>query len=257
MHVIFAEFDAWIHESGELFDTTHEDLAKENNIFNDKAVYEPLPLLIGSDRLFAGLDKSMQDAELGKEYEITIPPEDAAGPRDPKLVDLLPMREFLKQEIVPEVGMQVTVKGKAGYVSAVTAGRVRVDFNNKLAGKTLRYKYKLISEPKEKREIFDAIMKMDYGNPEGFSADFEEDKVIVKLPDVCKYDQKWLLSKYRVVMDLREVLDLDIIQFIEEYTKSEKKEEKPQEIQQQEELKAEEKEKEEPNKDRPEEEIVE
>ncbi|MEM4263163.1 MAG: FKBP-type peptidyl-prolyl cis-trans isomerase, partial [Thermoplasmata archaeon] len=107
--VVYAEFDAWIQESGELFDTTHADLAKEKNIFNEKASYEPLPMLVGRGRLFPGLERSLEKAEVGKEYEVTLPPEDAAGPRDPKLVELFPIREFLRQEIVPEVGLQVTV----------------------------------------------------------------------------------------------------------------------------------------------------
>lgn len=227
--IVIAEFDAWIQESGELFDTTHEDLAKENDIYDEKAVYEPLPLMIGKERLFPGLEKSMGEAEVGKEYEILLPPEQAAGPRDPKIVELLPMREFLKNEIVPEVGKQVTIKNKTGYISAVTAGRVRVDFNNRLAGKTLKYKYKIVSEPDKPEEIAKAVLRMSYGDSEGFEMNFEEEKAIIKLPDVCKYDQRWLLSKIRVVGDLREMLNLDKVQFIEEYAKPEEKEEKTEE----------------------------
>ncbi len=77
----------------------------------------------------------MLKAEVGKEYEVVIPPEKAAGPRDPKLVELHPVREFLKQDIEPRVGLEVTVKNRPAYITAVTAGRVRVDFNNRLAGK--------------------------------------------------------------------------------------------------------------------------
>ena len=216
---VCAVFDAWILASGVLCETTQAARARAKNIFNEKASYEPLPLLVGSGRLFPGLEKSLYGAEVGKEYEVILTPQDGAGPRDPKLVELLPIREFLKQEIVPEVGLQVTVKNKVGYISAVTAGRVRVDFNNKLAGKSLKYRYKITSEPKDAREKIEAILKMDYGNTEGFSFEAEDKKVVVKLPDVCKYDQKWLLSKYRIVTDIREVMGADVVQFVEEYTK--------------------------------------
>ncbi|MEM2839019.1 MAG: peptidylprolyl isomerase [Thermoplasmata archaeon] len=254
--VVYAEFDAWIQESGELFDTTHADLAKEKNIFNEKASYEPLPMLVGRGRLFPGLERSLEKAEVGKEYEVTLPPEDAAGPRDPKLVELFPIREFLRQEIVPEVGLQVTVKNKVGYISAVTAGRVRVDFNNRLAGKTLRYKYRITSEPKDAKEKFEAVLKMDYGNAEGFSFEMQNNKIVVKLPDVCKYDQKWLLSKYRVVTDLRDVMGADVIQFVEEYTKAPSKEE-PATIAPGHEHSTHEHDEKKPEKDRPTEEIIE
>jgi FKBP-type peptidyl-prolyl cis-trans isomerase 2 len=223
--IVFTEFDGFIEETGTLFDTTHAEVAKTNNSFDEKAVYEPLPLLIGRGRLFPGLEKSLESAEIGKEVDLVLSPEEAAGPRDPKLVGLYPMRDFLKQEIMPELGLQVTIKNKSGYISAVTAGRVRVDFNNKLAGRKLKYKYTIISEPKTPEEILKAVLKMNYGNNEGFVGEFVEKKVTIKLPDVCKYDQRWLLSKYRVVSDLRDLLDVDVIQFVEEYAKSEKESE--------------------------------
>jgi FKBP-type peptidyl-prolyl cis-trans isomerase 2 len=227
--ILFTDFDGWINETGTLFDTTHADVAKANNAFDEKAVYEPMPLLIGRGRLFPGLEKSLEAAEVDKEVELILPPEEAAGPRDAKLVGLYPMRDFLKQEIMPEMGLEVTIKNKTGFISAVTAGRVRVDFNNKLAGRTLKYKYKVVSEPKTPQELLTAVLKMDYGNSEGFSGEFDGKKAVVKLPDVCKYDQRWLLSKYRIVSDLREILDLETIQFVEEYAKSEKKAEKAEE----------------------------
>jgi len=227
--ILFTDFDGWINETGTLFDTTHAEVAKANNTFDEKAVYEPLPLFIGRGRLFPGLEKSLDAAEIDKEIELVLPPEEAAGPRDAKLVGLFPIRDFLKQEIMPEIGLQVTIKNKTGYISAVTAGRVRVDFNNRLAGRTLKYKYKVVSEPKTPQELLSAVLKMDYGNAEGFTGEFSEKKAVIKLPDVCKYDQRWLLSKYRVIGDLRDLLDLDVIQFVEEYVKAEKKEEKPEE----------------------------
>lgn len=227
--IVFTEFDGWVQETGTLFDTTHADVAKANKVFDEKTVYEPMPLFVGRGRLFPGLEKSLYAAEVGKEYEIVIPPEEAAGPRDAKLVGLFPVRDFLKQEIMPEIGLQVTIKNKTGYISAVTAGRVRVDFNNRLAGKTLRYKYKIVSEPATPQDLLTAVLKMNYGSTEGFTGEFEGKRAVIKLPDVCKYDQRWLLSKYRVVSDLRDLLDLETIQFIEEYVKAEKKEEKAEE----------------------------
>lgn len=255
--LVFAEFDAWVIESGELFDTTHVDLAKQKNIFNEKATYEPLPLLIGRNRLFPGLERSLSSAEVGKEYEVILTPEDGAGPRDPKLVELLPIREFLKQEIVPEVGLQVTIKNRVGYISAVTAGRVRVDFNNKLAGKSLKYKYKIVSEPKEPKEKFEAILKMDYGTAEGFSFEAQDKKIVVKLPDVCKYDQKWLLSKYRVVSDIRDVMGSEVVQFVEEYTKVSAKDGQSPEVPEHDHSAHEHAEKSKPETERPAEEIIE
>ena len=223
--LVLAEFDGWIQESDDLFDTTDESLAKEKDIFDEKMVYGAQPLIVGKERLFPGLDEHMLKAEIGKEYEVVIPPEKAAGPRDPKLVELHPMREFLRQDIEPQVGMEVTVRNRRATIIAMTAGRVRIDFNNKLAGRTLRYRYKVVSKPKKPKEIVEHLLKMSYGTFEGFEVEHHGKNYKLTLPDACKYDQKWLLAKYRVVTDLREVLDADTVSFVEEYTKPKEKEE--------------------------------
>ena len=223
--VVLAEFDAWIQDSKELFDTTSDATAKEHNIFNEKMVYGPQPLIVGKGRLFPGLDESIMKAEIGKEYEVVIPSSKGAGPRDPKLVELHPVREFVKQEIEPRVGLEVTVKGKPAIITAVTAGRVRVDFNNKLAGRTLKYKYKVVEKPSKPADVAKLLLKMSYGSNEGFEVEHHGKNYTVKLADACKYDQRWMLAKYRVVTDLREILGAETITFLEEYEKPSKKEE--------------------------------
>ena len=227
--IVMVEYDAWVEDSKELFDTTNEAVAKDNDVFNEKMVYGPQPLIVGKGRLFPGLDEHMAKAEVGKEYEVLIPPEKAAGVRDPKLVELHPVREFLKQEIEPRVGLEVTVKNRPGHITAVTAGRVRVDFNNKLAGRTLKYKYKVVSKPTKPKELAELILKMSYGTSEGFDIEHHGKDFKVKLPDACKYDQRWILSKYGVVRDMRDVLGAETVSFIEEYSKPEKKEEPKEE----------------------------
>jgi FKBP-type peptidyl-prolyl cis-trans isomerase 2 len=222
--VVLVEFDAWVQDSNDLFDTTSESVAKENNIHDEKATYGPQPLIVGKGRLFEGLDESMLKAEVGKEHEVEIPPEKAAGPRDPKLVELHPVREFLKQEVEPRVGLEVMVKNRPGIVTAVTAGRVRVDFNNKLAGRTLRYKYKITEKITKPNEIVKAVLRMAYGTPDGFEVEHHGQDFTIKLAESCKYDQRWILAKYRVVSTLREVLEPEKISLVEEYLKPEKKE---------------------------------
>jgi FKBP-type peptidyl-prolyl cis-trans isomerase 2 len=220
--IIRLEYDAWVVETGALFDTTSAEKAKEGNIFNENVTYTPIPILVGGGRTFPGLEEALDGAEIGVEKEVVIPPEKAAGQRDPKLVELHPVREFVKQEIEPRVGMEVSMKNRMGTIIAVTAGRVRVDFNRPLAGKSLKYRFKVLSKIESAEDKAKAILEMDYGTSEGFKpTTVEESKITLVLPDVCKYDQKWLLAKIRVVTDLRESLKADTIQFIEEYTRKE------------------------------------
>jgi translation elongation factor EF-Ts len=122
--------------------------------------------------------------------------------------------------------MEVNMKNRTGTIIAVTAGRVRVDFNRPFAGRSLKYKFKVLSKIETVEDKIKAMLEMDYGTSEGFQPAIEEGKITLILPDVCKYDQKWLLAKYRVVQDLRSAFKADTIQFVEEYvTKEEEKKE--------------------------------
>jgi FKBP-type peptidyl-prolyl cis-trans isomerase 2 len=225
--VVLADFDAWIQDTKELFDTTSESVAKENDIYNEKMTYGAQPLIVGKGRLFPGLDESMLKAEVGKEYEVVIPAEKGAGPRDPKLVELHPVREFLKQEIEPRVGLEVTVKNKAAIITAVTAGRVRLDFNNRLAGRTLRYKYKVTEKPTKPVEIVKFLLKMSYGTTEGFDIEHHGKTYKVKVSDACKFDPRWMVAKSRFVTDLREIAGAEVVELVEEYVKPAEKKEEP------------------------------
>lgn len=182
-------------------------------------MYQEVPVVVGTGRLFAGLDEAIIGAKVGEAKEVTIPPEKGAGARDPRLVELKTEREFLRQEINPELGLEVSIGGRRGTITAVAAGRVRIDFNNSLAGKTLKYSFKVARKATTTDERVRAILDMDYGLAEQFTLEIEGDRAEIRLPDICKTDEKWFVSKFRVVADLRELTQLRAIKFVEEYEK--------------------------------------
>jgi hypothetical protein len=79
----------------------------------------------------------------------------------------------------------------------------------------------VLSKAQNDDEKVKAVLEMDYGTSEGFQNTVEGKTISIVLPDVCKYDQKWLLAKYRVVADLREAMQAENVRFIEEYVKAE------------------------------------
>lgn len=231
--IVWLEYDAWtVNPNGTqtLFDTTHEEVAKKEGQFDEKKVYIESPIAMGRGRLFEGLEAAILQAKIGETREVVLPPDKAAGGRDPKLVELRTEREFLRQEINPEVGMEVHMGGRRGTITAVSAGRVRVDFNNPLAGKTLKYVFKAVRKATTPEERVRAVIDMDYGLGEQFKIRLQDGAAEIQLPDVCKTDEKWFVSKFRVVADLRELSELKTIRFLEEYEKKEPKaEERPAE----------------------------
>lgn len=220
--IVWLEFDGWtVNSNGTqtLFDTTHEEVAKNEGKFEEKKVYQEVPVVVGTGRLFPGLDEAILASKVGESKEVVIPPEKGAGARDARLIELKTEREFLRQEINPETGMEVSIGGRRGTITAVAAGRVRVDFNNPLAGKTLKYVFKVVRKAATTEERVRAILDLDYGLAEQFTVGIQEDRAEVRVPDICKTDEKWFVSKFRVVADLRELTDLRSIRFIEEYEK--------------------------------------
>ncbi len=232
--IVWLEYDAYtVNPNGTqtLFDTTHEEVAKKENKFEEKKVYAEQPVIVGKGRLFLGLEDALLASKVGESKEVTIPPEKAAGARDARLVELKTEREFLRQEIEPELGMEVSIGGRRGTITSLAAGRVRIDFNNPLAGKTVKYVFKITKKAASPEDRIQAILDMDYGLAEQFKVDLKGDALEVKVPDVCKTDEKWFVSKFRVVADLRELTELHVMRFVEEYEKKADapKEEKPAE----------------------------
>ncbi|MEE9152207.1 MAG: peptidylprolyl isomerase [Thermoplasmata archaeon] len=228
--IIHLDYDLWIADDNLLFDTTCQELADKHEITDENARYEPRALIVDEGKAVSGLYKSLLDAEVGEEYEIEVPPEEGLGTRDPKLVEWHMMNEIRRQKLEPVVGKEITIKDKSGrertgVVTMVSPRRVRVDYNSPLAGKTLRYKYKVVDKASGSEDKVSTILEMDFGRKDDFEVRTEGEVVEIKLPDVCKYDQLWLLAKYKVVNDLREYGGFKKIRFIEEYLKKEEEKE--------------------------------
>jgi FKBP-type peptidyl-prolyl cis-trans isomerase 2 len=214
--LIRLSYKAYLADADErLYDTTDAEAAKEAGIFNEKVKYEPMVYLCGNKTLFPDLEAAIESAEIGKETTVTIPCEKAAGARNPKLIELHPIKEFYKQEINPYPGMTVTLGKRTGVIMSVAAGRVKVDFNNQLAGHDLKYIFTVTEEITEDKAKALAIIELNLGTAEGFEAAIEADKVVITEAEICKFNQDWPIAKYKIVSDLRAAFGVDRIDFVQ------------------------------------------
>ena len=220
--IVRLNYTARLAENDKVFDTTNADVAKEAGIFNEQYSYAPMPYIIGSGRFFKVLDEAIAAAEVGKETEIVIKCEDAAGVRDPKLVETYPIKEFYKQEIMPVPGLEVKLGDRTGTVMTVGAGRVKVDFNNALAGHDLKYVMTIAEEITDDAEKAKAIIEADFAAADDFKFEFPGDKVVVTLPEITKFHQEWPVARFRVVSDLRETFGVDTVEFVEIWSAAKK-----------------------------------
>ena len=153
----FIEMDYTGKMEGQVFDTTREKDAKEAGITNPGQEYKPMVVCVGENQVIKGVDARLEGKETGKEYEFKVPPEEAFGKKDPKMLRMVPLRIFKEQNINPMPGLQVNIDGVIGTIKTVGGGRAIVDFNHPLSGREVEYKVKvnrIVSDDKEKVESY-------------------------------------------------------------------------------------------------------
>lgn len=193
-------------DNGDVFDTTNEDIAKENDLFAEGVSYAPIVIIAGDNMVVTGLDEDLIGKASGYEGQVTIQPKDAFGERKPELVEVVPTRRFEKR---PTPGMRVSLDNKTGTVESVIGGRVRVDFNSPYAGKIISYEYtieKIIDKTVEKvKGLFKYYLNKD------FDVSVIKKKVKVDMPyelgfnPQVQYYKKLLAEKIMLFADVEEV----------------------------------------------------
>jgi len=143
---VLVEYDLWVKDTGSLIDTTDEEKARKAGIYDPRERYGPRLVIVGEGRLISGLEEAIKELDVGKEIEIEIPPEKAFGKRDPNKIKVYPKTEFLRHGIVPEPNKVVEIDGRPAIIRSVTGGRVIVDFNHPLAGRTVKARVKAVKK---------------------------------------------------------------------------------------------------------------
>ncbi|WP_456367875.1 FKBP-type peptidyl-prolyl cis-trans isomerase [Thermococcus sp.] len=163
--VIRLRYTGKIKETGEIFDTTEEEVAKKAGIYKENGVYGPVPIAVGAGHVIKGLDEALEGLEVGKKYEIEIPPEKGFGKRDRKLIKTFTLGQFRRQGIIPFPGMPVEIETESGKklkgrVLTVSGGRVRVDFNHPYAGRHLIYEVEVVEKIEDPIEKVKAMIEL-------------------------------------------------------------------------------------------------
>ena len=154
--VILVEFTGKEKTSGKIFDTTNEKIAKENGIYKENALFQPVPVIVGNKDVLQGMDEALLEMKVGEEKIVLLKPEKAFGERKKELITVIPVKEFTKRKINPFPGLIVDLNNTYGKVQTVSSGRVRVDMNSELAGKEVEYTIKItkeITNTEEKAQI--------------------------------------------------------------------------------------------------------
>ena len=120
----------------------------EGVVFDTSEGKQPLEFEVGKGMIIPGFEEGMMDMKIGEEKTVKIFPDKAYGTRNDKLVQEVPL-EQLKLEEEPKPGMVLTLKDPSGkmlnaMVTKVGDGKMTLDLNHPLAGKTLEFKIKIV-----------------------------------------------------------------------------------------------------------------
>jgi FKBP-type peptidyl-prolyl cis-trans isomerase 2 len=230
----YIDYTLRIKESGEVVDTTLEEVAKESGLKRDGS-FEPLFLIVGEGWVPRGLEEGLVGLEPGEKRVIEVPPEKGYGGRDPSKLKLVPLKRFTSQNINPVPGMSIEVDGKTAIIRAVGAGRVQVDYNHPLAGKTLIYEVTLRKILEGVEEKIRAILhrRVPEVEPEKFGVSIADGKLTIEVPEDAFYLEGLQLAKRAIVSDLERYMpELKEISFVEVFKRERAVEEgKPAEAQ--------------------------
>ena len=204
---------------GQVFDTTVEKDAKENNIYLEERVYRPLVVEAGRGDLIKGMDKAILGMEKSEGKKVTVPPEEGYGPRDPKLVKIVPLKVFTDNKLNPFPGMPVKLDNMTARVQSVSGGRVRVDFNHELAGRTLDFDMKVVDVITGKEEKIKALADQFFGDGD-IKIDVKGEKVVATPEKELLTTQHYGKAKAYFITQVTEKFPKMSVEFVEEYKKA-------------------------------------
>jgi FKBP-type peptidyl-prolyl cis-trans isomerase 2 len=209
-----------VKETGEIFDTTKEDIAKKEHLYKEGEIYEPKLIVIGENWVLQALDENLATYELEKPNTAEIPPDKAFGPRDPEKVRLVPLRRLTEKGITPQLGARIEFNGKMATVRTMGAGRVQLDYNPALAGKTLVYEVTVLKKLETIEEKLTALLhrRIPVVEASKFELKIKKTEVDIIMPEDAFYLEGIQVAKRGLAMDIQKFFpEINAVKFIEEF----------------------------------------
>ncbi len=120
----------------------------DGSVFDSSAGRDPLEFTIGSGQLIPGFDEAVKGMKVGEKKTVTIPDDEAYGPRFDEMTAEIPLDKMPSGQ-TPEVGQRllaVQPDGRQAIVTIISISDnvVVVDTNHPLAGKDLTFEIQLV-----------------------------------------------------------------------------------------------------------------
>lgn len=220
--LILIDYTAKVKDSDEIFETTVEENAKKSNLYDPGIKYEPRLVSIGEGWVLKGLDEILTTAKIGDNLNVDIPPEKGFGMRDPNKVRMIPQRKFGDKADEIKAGDVVDIDERRGFVRFIGSGRVQVDFNHRLAGKTLNYNVNILKLLKTDEEKASSLVKRRFFvEGDKIAISLVKPELIITLPEEAFLIDGLQIIKKAVSADLFKFIPtIENVKFLEIYNKS-------------------------------------
>ena len=143
-------------DNGQRVLVEYKGMLEDGTVFDSSKENGPLDITVGAGQVIKGIDEALEGMEVGEVRTVTIPCEKAFGRYSEFNVQKRDLRYVPNADELP-VGQRISFMGPGGQkvsalVQKIEDGYVYLDFNNRLAGKTLVYDLKIVEVlPKKTR----------------------------------------------------------------------------------------------------------
>ncbi len=121
---------------------------ENGEIFSKSEVETPIEVTLGNGELLPGFENGILGMEVGEKKTITVPPEEAYGPKQEDLMVEVD-KGNLPEHVTPAIGKGLRIRQSDGddihvIISDMTETTVTLDGNHPLAGVTLFFDLELV-----------------------------------------------------------------------------------------------------------------
>ena len=217
---ILIDYTAKVKETNEVFDTTNEEIAKKEHLHKEGEIHEPELVVVGEGWVLKALDDALTTMELNKLATVEISPEKGFGQRDPEKIKRVPLKQLLAKQINPVIGARIEYQGKMASVRSIGAGRVLLDFNPPLAGKTLIYDVTVNKKLDSSEEKIGSLIhrRVPVVEENKFKLTIQDKNLTIDMPEDTFYVEGIQIAKRGIAMDIQKFLpDLAETKFVETF----------------------------------------
>jgi len=217
------EMTGTAEETGDVFETTSEETARERGIHSEERTYGPRLVIVGEGFVLRGLDSRLPGTPFGEEKEIEVPAEEAFGERNPANVQTIPYRVLRSKGVNPAVGAELEIDGRPVVVRSIGAGRVQVDYNHPLAGRKILYRVKVTEHITDDKKKYEALIGRRFVGVEPSEFEVKQTKKTLRVgvPEKIFFGENIQIAKRGVALDILKYFpDLDEVEYYETVKRS-------------------------------------